>query len=195
LIVKMKVLKPEIYEDGALRILTYSIESEKWEELEVSSRKDLLSEMLTVAQNKISQLGSIMQFSGRYVVVEVESLGLKAMRCEGAVPNTTTLLFPVPKPIRRIVLLKKEGEVLKPVREIKFSSEAWVFDTLVNLYTNDLDAILVETLEEKRLILKEELSLPLRSKQAEVSKKARKKRRRKSRKTRAHVEKSKKSRE
>ena len=105
------------------------------------------------------------------------------MRCEGEVLGPSTILYPMPKPIRHIMFLKKEGEELKPVYKIEFPGETWIYDSIVYVEQLDFDALLVETSEDKRIVLKDELNLPTRSKLVEAEKKVkRRKRRRKTRK-------------
>jgi len=187
---KLRALKPSKREFEGLQLIAYSIESEIWEEREAPSEGDLLSSMLTLAQNAVSKQAPVtLQREGEgYVCAEVEYPGLRAVRCEGSAPSALTILYPIPKPVKRVVLLKKEGEVLKPVKTISFEAETWVYDTAIASRGLDFDALLIETSEDKRLVLKEELEIPVRSKFAELVAKPVKKRRRRARKTKTKTE-------
>ncbi len=163
--------------------MVYEIEREDWSEHSIRSKTNVLDKMLIHAQNIVSMLDSSGELKDKYVVVEVELPGLKAMRCEGKVSGSSTILYPIPSPITRMVFLKKENEELKPVYTIEFKGEKWVYDSII--YDKDLeyDAILVETPEDKRLVLKEELITPTRSKLVEEKRKKTRKRRRKKKKS------------
>jgi len=182
-IVKTKLLRPKRYSDNKVEVMVYEIEHEDWSEHNIRSKTSVLDKMLTHAQNIVSMLDSSGELKDKYVVVEVELPGLKAMRCEGKVSESSTILYPIPSPITRMVFLKKENEELKPVYTVEFKGENWVYDSII--YDKDLeyDAILVETPEDKRLVLKEELITPTRSKLVEEKRKKTRKRRRKKKKT------------
>jgi len=182
---KLRALKPSKREFEGFQLIAYSIESEVWEEREVSSEGDLLSNMLTLAQNAVSkQAPATLQREGSgYVCAEVEYPGLRAVRCEGSAPSVSAILYPIPKPVKSVVLLKRSGEELKPVKTISFEAETWIYDTAVTSSGLDFDALLVETSEDKRLVLREELEIPVRSKLAELTVKARRRARKAKTKT------------
>ena len=176
-IVKKRILVPQIRKSGNIEVMLYKIENEKWNEYVMRSKTNILDKMLIHAQNIIWMSETDTELKDKYVIVEVELPGLRAMRCEGRVSNTSTILYPIPQPVTRIVFLKKESEELKPIHFLDFTGENWIYDSVVYGYELEYDAILVETPENKRIVLKEELLIPSKSKL--VEKKTRKKKKRK----------------
>ncbi|MEM1742020.1 MAG: hypothetical protein QXJ36_06620 [Desulfurococcaceae archaeon] len=160
IIVKTKFFKPIVFSDNNFNILLYELIDEKWFENTIRSRRELLDELLAVAQNTISLIESSGELRDKYVYVEVEYPGLKASRGDGRVENVETIVFPIPMPLKTIVFYKRSNGELIEVNRIDFKQEKWIYDSFIKSTEVDFDAILVESIENKRIILREELILP-----------------------------------
>ncbi|MEM1675916.1 MAG: hypothetical protein QXX35_03470 [Desulfurococcaceae archaeon] len=160
IIVKTKFFKPIVFSDNNFNILLYELIDEKWFENTIRSRRELLDELLAVAQNTISLIESSGELRDKYVYVEVEYPGLKASRGDGRVENVETIVFPIPMPLKTIVFYKRSNGELIEVNRIDFKQEKWIYDSFIKSSEVDFDAILVESIENKRIILREELILP-----------------------------------
>uniref|UniRef100_A0A7C4D9J9 Uncharacterized protein n=1 Tax=Staphylothermus marinus TaxID=2280 RepID=A0A7C4D9J9_STAMA len=160
IIVKTKFFKPIVFSDNNFNILLYELIDEKWFENTIRSRRELLDELLAVAQNTISLIESSGELRDKYVYVEVEYPGLKASRGDGRVENVETIVFPIPMPLKTIVFYKRSNGELIEVNRIDFKQEKWIYDSFIKSTEVDFDAILVESIENKRVILREELILP-----------------------------------
>lgn len=186
IIVKTKFFKPIVFSDNNFNILLYELIDEKWFENTIRSRRELLDELLAVAQNTISLIESSGELRDKYVYVEVEYPGLKASRGDGRVENVETIVFPIPMPLKTIVFYKRSNGELIEVNRIDFKQEKWIYDSFIKSTEVDFDAILVESIENKRIILREELILPhsIRvTSGVEGEKKRSRRRRRKAKKT------------
>ncbi len=182
-IAKTKFFKPVTVRDDKVELLLYVIEDEKWiEHTFRSSKTSNLEKMLIYAQNLLSITQSTTNVKNKYVVVEVESPGLKALRVEGTVSNVHAILFPVPQPVKTIAFFKKEDGELREVHRINFNKEYWIYDSAIYVKDLEYDSILIETIEDKRIVFKDEIMVPIRSKV--IGKKERKKIRRKKKKRR-----------
>jgi len=149
-----------VFSDNNFNILLYELIDEKWFENTIRSRRELLDELLAVAQNTISLIESSGELRDKYVYVEVEYPGLKASRGDGRVENVETIVFPIPMPLKTIVFYKRSNGELIEVNRIDFKQEKWIYDSFIKSTEVDFDAILVESIENKRVILREELILP-----------------------------------
>ncbi len=194
-LVKTLVLKPEYLEDDRVKILLYKVSDEEWDSHIFRGSTNLLDKMLAYANNRVIMKSTTLKDLEGYIFSEVEVTGLKASRGEGVVKNVETILYPRPQPLQRIVFLKKEDSMLKPVHEVKLDGEYWVYDSAIIVKNLEYDAILIETLEDKRIVLREEIIIPTRKKIGETTKSLKKKRRkRKTRKKKKTSAKKKKSR-
>jgi len=178
--IKVKSLKPILQYSDYADITLYTIESEDWRIEEIHVSGSVLDKMLVDAQNIITILDTRGLLNDKLGLVEIETTGLKVTRCDGRGVDAKTLLYPIPKPVRRIVFLKKKGELLEPVHSVDLTGELWVYDSVLNIKNSDFDAILVETIDDKRVVLKHELSTStLAVKPGVKTKKKRKRARRK----------------
>ncbi|MEM4620367.1 MAG: hypothetical protein QW607_09145, partial [Desulfurococcaceae archaeon] len=126
IIVKTKFFKPIVFSDNNFNILLYELIDEKWFENTIRSRRELLDELLAVAQNTISLIESSGELRDKYVYVEVEYPGLKASRGDGRVENVETIVFPIPMPLKTIVFYKRSNGELIEVNRIDFKQEKWI---------------------------------------------------------------------
>lgn len=200
IIIKTRFFKPVKIEDKGINILVYELVDEKWSENIVKTQKNLLDKLLFMAQNTLSIIESSGELRDKYVYVEVEYPGLKASRGDGGVKDTEVIVFPTPQPLKTIIFFKKENNELKEIYRIDFKQEKWIFESVIKSSDLDYDAILVESIDSKRIILREELLVPFKihfieeinkKKRRRVKKKSPRKRvKRKKRKTRSRRSKS-----
>lgn len=194
-IVKTRFFKPVSIENNGVNILVYELVDEKWSTSNIKSRENLLDKLLVIAQNTLSTLESSGELRDKYVFVEVEYPGLRASRGDGRVEGSEVIVFPIPQPLKTIVFLKKEGNELVEVNKIVFKQEKWIYDSIIRISNMDYDALLVESIENKRIILREELLSPkiYITKGTEKRKRKRKKlKKRRRKKTTREVKKNKK---
>jgi len=176
-IVKTRVLKPTLYSDEHVDIVLYEIVDEEWDTHVFRASSNLIDKMLAYANNKIVLKQSMSGMIDGYIFSEVEATGFKTVRGEGLVKNIETILYPIPQPLRRIAFLKKIDGELKQVHEIKPPGEYWIYETTLVTKDLDYDAILIETSEDRRIVLREEIIIPhIKTTSEEVGKKRRKKR-------------------
>jgi len=176
-IVKTRVLKPTLYSDEHVDILLYEIVDDEWDTHVFRASNDLIDKMLAYANNKIVLKQSMSGMIDGYIFSEVEATGFKTVRGEGLVKNVETILYPIPQPLRRIAFLKKTDGELKQVHEIKPPGEYWIYETMLVTKDLDYDAILIETSEDRRIVLREEIIIPhIKTTNEEAGKKRRRKR-------------------
>ena len=171
------------------------IEAE-WSEHNLRKHEKLIDRMLVLAHNNVVRHLSSVGADNKYVFSEVEAPGLRAIVGEGQIKDAETLLFLKPEPVTRVVVLRrnKETGMLEKITEINVSKELWGYETKIELPEDmEWDALLVESPERKRLILKEEIKLPLREKIVEpVKPEARRKKHARKKKTKSVKKKKKK---
>jgi len=178
-------LRPILQHSDYADITLHTIESEDWRIEDIHVTENVLDKMLVDAQNIITTLEARGLLDDKLGLVEIETTGLKVTRCDGRGVDAKTLLYPIPKPVRRIVFLKKKNEHLEPVHSVDLTGELWVYDSVLNIKNSDFDAILVETIDDKRVVLKDELTSSIQTVKPIVKTKRRKgKTRRKKSKTR-----------
>ena len=199
----VKVLAKTVYYEprkignDAVRItLLERIEAE-WSEHNLRKHEKLIDRMLVLAHNNVIRHMSSVGGENKYIFSEVEAPGLRAIVGDGQIKDTETLLFLKPEPITRIVVLKKnkETDMLEKILELNISKELWCYETKLEFLKNmEWDAILVESPERKRIILREETKLPLREKivQESIKPKSRKRTKAKKKKTKSDKKKKKK---
>lgn len=177
-----RVLEPQSIGSEKVSVVAYKIVNEEWEKEKLKGKLST-DKLLAYAQNIIQRIQNNIE-SSRFVLVEVEAMGAKAVRGEGGLSNAQTLISPIPQPLKRIILLKKSDSRLVPVGELDINGEYWVYDSVISATNYDFDAILIETKDYVRILLREELELPKRVKViSEKRRKKRKKRRVRSKKS------------
>lgn len=190
-IVKIRFFKPLNIESNGINVLVYELVDEKWFQNTIKSQRDLLSKLLVMAQNALSVLDSSGELREKYVYVEVEYPGLKASRVDGRVQGIETIVFPMPQPLKTIIFLKKENNELRETYKLFFKQEKWIYDSVITTSNIDFDALLVESIENKRVILREELASFYKKSIAKLAKKKKRSRsRRKKTVKRKHGERS-----
>lgn len=160
LIVKKTKLIPRDFEENGVKLRVYEASEEKWDTVELKLRdpSELMNRMIEVAGNEI-----VMEHpSGEYVYVTVESPGLSVTIGEGEVQEALTLLSPKPSSLRRLKLLKMdESGNLRVVREIRPPGEVLVYDGYLWVPQDiSYDLVLVETVDDVRVLFPHELVLP-----------------------------------
>jgi len=183
--IKVRSLKPILQYSDYADITLYTIESEDWRIEDIHVSGSVLDKMLVDAQNIMTTLQAGGLLDDKLGLVEIETTGLKVTRCDGRSVDAKTLLYPIPKPVRRIVFLRKKNDHLEPVHSVDLTGELWIYDSVLNIKNSDFDAILVETIDDKRVILKHEFSTSIQTiKPIVKTKKRRKRARRKKSKVR-----------
>lgn len=177
-VVKRIYLRPEEISAGGLKATLYSVEEDEWSLVEVDEMgENMLNKMMEIAGNELARIRP----RDHYAFVTVESPGLSVIIGEGLVEGSRTILSPKPSPLKSIKLIRVVGEEGKyeVVAEIKPEGEKYVYDGLIELPPDiSYDLILVETSEDRRIIMPSELLLP--AVKAETGGQKRRKRRRKS---------------
>ena len=180
---RIEKYKPTVYEDKGLMIKGFSVEDLDWREVVVRvSRERLLNRMITEA----SRLAYEYKTNNNYVFAIIEAPGLVVVEGEGDVEGYETILSPIPARLIKIIFYKKEedGDRLKIVKEVSIPEQLYILDGLISL-TESIEYDLVELVTDKgsRLMLREELYIPVVSKLA-VKTAARKKTKKPKRKRR-----------
>ncbi len=199
----VKVLAKTVYYEprkignDTVRITLFERIEAEWSEHNLRKHEKLIDRMLVLAHNNVIRHMSSVGGENKYIFSEVEAPGLRAIVGEGQIKDTETLLFLKPEPITRIVVLKKNKEtnILEKILELNISKELWCYETKLEFLKNmEWDAILVESPERKRIILREEAKLPLREKIIEESMKPKIRKRTKAKKKKTKSDKKKKKR-
>lgn len=160
LMVKKMRLIPRDFEEGGVKLRVYDASEERWEALELKLRdsSELMNRMIEVAGNEV-----VMEHpSGEYVYVTVEAPGLSVTIGEGEVQEALTLISPRPSSLRRVKLMKAdESGNLRAVKEIKPPGEVLVYDGYLWIPQDvSYDLVLVETVDDVRVLFPHELILP-----------------------------------
>jgi len=192
-VVKSGVLIPELVKDDRVRLIMYRVSREEWWQSDLRARTNILDQLLASAQNTLSLMLQNQEISEGYVFAEVATTGLRAFRGEGKLDRSMAYLSLMPQPVKRIIFMKKKEKKLEKVYELVLNGEYWVYDTVVETQDLNYDAVLVETVEDARIVLREELEQPPQRismsssipKSSKKRAKKRKKRRRKQRKKRS----------
>lgn len=160
LIVKKMRLVSRDFEEEGVKLRVYDASEERWEALELKLRdsSELMNRMIEVAGNEIVREHP----SGEYVYVTVEAPGLSVTIGEGEVQEALTLISPRPSSLRRVKLLKADGSgSLRVVKEIKPPGEVLVYDGYLWVPQDiSYDLVLVETVDDARVLFPHELILP-----------------------------------
>jgi len=176
--VKTKIYKPKKITDDKVEILSLDEEELSWEKHTIRSTKNIMDRMLAMANNVV-----LMNYRDNvYVFAEVEAPGLRAVIGEGSVPGIETILSPRPIEVTEILFAKKKNDEVEIIHKIVPEHDTWIYEGSVNVTDLDFDIIILKSVNMTRVVLKEELHLPLR-KSVEKKTKSRKRRKRKKKKT------------
>ncbi len=179
---KTKIYKPKKIGDDKVEILGLDEEELSWEKHTIRSTKNIMDRMLAMANNVV-----LMNYRDNvYVFAEVEAPGLRAVVGEGSIPGVETTLSPRPIEVTEILFAKKKNEEVEIVHKIVPEHDTWIYEGSVNSIDLDYDIIILKSVNMTRVLLREELHLPLRKK---GEKKRKTKRRRKKKKTEKSVKK------
>ncbi len=171
---RTKIYKPKKIADDKVEILGLDEEEISWEKHTIRSTKNIMDRMLAMANNVV-----LMNYRDNvYVFAEVEAPGLRAVVGEGSVPGIETTLSPRPIEVTEILFAKKKNDEVEIVHKIVPEHDTWIYEGSVNAIDLDYDMIILKSVDMTRVVLKEELHLPLR-KSVEKKTKSRKKRKRK----------------
>ncbi len=181
---KTKIYKPKKIADDKVEILGLDEEELSWEKHTIRSTRNIMDRMLAMANNVV-----LMNYRDNvYVFAEVEAPGLRAVVGEGSVPGVETTLSPRPVEVTEILFAKKKNEEVEIVHKIVPEHDTWIYEGSVNTIDLDYDLIILKSVDMTRVVLKEELHLPLR-KSVEKKRKTRRRRKRKKKKTEKSVKK------
>lgn len=187
-LVKIAALKPHIYVDDTIEALIYRFEDLKWINQTIHHGSSIES-IYTEAHNTLMKTIQEVNVSEGYLLVELESVGLKAFRLEGETKNVFKILYPMPQPLHKIAVYKRSnGEYVK-IHEAVFSSEHWVYDGYITVKNAEWDLIVMETSLYRKVISKKEYEEPVLTIKTEA--KRRKRRRRSRRKEKKRKKRSK----
>ncbi len=183
-LVRTKIYKPKKIADDKVEILGLDEEELSWEKHTIRSTKNIMDRMLAMANNVV-----VMNYRDNvYVFAEVEAPGLRAVVGEGSVPCIETTLSPRPIEVTEILFAKKKNDEVEIVHKIVPEHDTWIYEGSVNAIDLDYDMIILKSVDMTRVVLKEELHLPLRK---SVEKKTKSKKKRKKKKTGKSIKKKK----
>jgi len=181
-LVKTKIYKPKKIADDKVEILGLDEEELSWEKHTIRSTRNIMDRMLAMANNVV-----LMNYRDNvYVFAEVEAPGLRAVVGEGSIPGVETTLSPRPIEVTEILFAKKKNEEIEIVHKIVPEHDTWIYEGSVNSIDLDYDLIILKSVDMTRVLLREELHLPLRK---SIEKKRKTRRKRKKKKTEKSVKK------
>ena len=179
---KTKIYKPKKIADDKVEILGLDEEELSWEKHTIRSTRNIIDRMLAMANNVV-----LMNYRDNvYVFAEVEAPGLRAVVGEGSIPGVETTLSPRPIEVTEILFAKKKNEEIEIVHKIVPEHDTWIYEGSVNSIDLDYDLIILKSVDMTRVLLREELHLPLRK---SIEKKRKTRRKRKKKKTEKSVKK------
>ena len=174
--VKVLKLKPLVVGDNYVELSAYIVDSEKWElrEETVEGTKTI-DKLLEVASEYLVKERPM---ETGMVLVETESPGLRVVLGEERQVSATTIMFPKPTYLRKIVLYKCKDSKCNVIHTFKPEGQLVVYDGSIRVKTPDFSFLVIECEDLSRVVFPHELSLPLVKTEAEVKKhrKRRKKR-------------------
>ncbi len=196
--------KPSRRKLDGLVITGYDVDEVDWKPVLFRSKGERLVNRMAV---EASALAYNYRKENSYTQAIVEAPGLVVWEGEGEVKDVSTVFYPLMTRLERIIIYKGEGEKLIPVKTIDVGREFYIYDGALELEEPmEYDAIGFDTEKGLRILLKDELYIPVYSKPAatlvakttktrkktkrkkaakkETTKKTRKKKSRKKRRTR-----------
>ncbi|MEM1555384.1 MAG: hypothetical protein QXM54_02500 [Desulfurococcaceae archaeon] len=154
-LVKIGILKPYLYKDNVIEALIYRFEDLKW------SRETLkyglsIESIYTEAHNTLMKKIQEIDLGEGYLLVEIEGIGLKAFRLEGGVKEVFKILYPIPQPLNKIIIYRRNENGYSKVHEVVFTSEYWVYDGYINVKDIEWDLLVIESNLYRKVISRRE---------------------------------------
>ncbi len=171
---RIVVYKPAIHRLNGVKITGYEYIEKDWKPLVFRSKLNNLVNRMAIEAGKLAYEN---KEDKSYVYVYIEAPGLVVFEGEGEVANVDTIFYPRITRLYKIVFLRKNGDKLEPIKEVNVDNEIYIYDGTIELDEEiEYDAILIQTEHGPRILLKEELKIPVQVKIMEKTKKRRKRR-------------------
>ncbi len=174
---RVVVYRPCVREVDGLRIVGYDLDERDWKKIVFRSRIERLVNRMSV---EASRLAYNYREDNAYTYAYIIAPGLVVFEGEGETSGSKTILYPMMTRLEKIKLLKKKDDRLEVVKELDIGKEFYVYDGWIELEKSiEFDALALETEQGTRIVLKEELYIPIQARIKTKEKKAKKKKKRK----------------
>lgn len=159
---RILVYKPIVKNLNGLIMIGYDVHEIDWKEMNFrGSTSKLVDRMIVEASRLLYCYG---KEENSYMQALVEAPGIVVWEGEGGVKGVDTILYPLMARLEKIVLYRQENEKLVPFRSINVNKEFYVYDGRINLLEDtEFDAIGLFTDKGLRILMREELKLPVRA--------------------------------
>ncbi len=158
---RVLVYKPSKRALDGLVITGYDNDEIDWKELVFRSKVEKLVNRMAV---EASRLSYHYRRDNVYTQVVIEAPGIVVWEGEGEVTGVDTVFYPLMTRLDKIILYKREGEKLSPIKTIDVGREFYIYDGTIHVKDDlEFDAIGFYTDKGLRIMLREELKLPIQT--------------------------------